>query len=71
MHDPVFFDQGGIDADFSRDNPDQVSNSGWRSRQSRGMAQLTGSHRALEEFPGPRFHIRVHRGEGAFRGLAR
>jgi hypothetical protein len=24
MHDPVFFDQGGIDADFSRDNPDQV-----------------------------------------------
>jgi hypothetical protein len=24
MHDPVFFDQGGIDADSSRDNPDQV-----------------------------------------------
>jgi hypothetical protein len=24
MHDSVFFDQGGIDADFSRDNPDQV-----------------------------------------------
>jgi hypothetical protein len=34
-------------------------------------AQLTGSHRALEEFLGPRFHIRVHRGESAFRGLAR
>jgi hypothetical protein len=24
MDDPVFFDQGGIDADFSRDNPDQA-----------------------------------------------
>ena len=35
------------------------------------MAQLTGSHRALEEFLGPRFHIRVHRGENAFRRLAR
>jgi hypothetical protein len=68
MHDPVFFDQGGIDTGFSRDNP-RSSNSGWRSRYSRGMAQLTGSHRALEEFLGPRFHIRVHRGESAFRGL--
>ena len=39
MHDPVFFDQGGIDADFSRDNPDQVltpdgeagSHAAWRN----------------------------------------
>jgi DNA-binding transcriptional ArsR family regulator len=35
------------------------------------MAQRTGCHRALEEFLGPRFHIRVHRGKSAFRGLAR
>jgi hypothetical protein len=71
MHDPGFFDQGGIDADFSKIIRIRSPNAGWRNKSSRGMAQLTGSHRALEEFLGPRFHIRVHRGESAFPGLAR
>src|ERR1700722_17930997 len=33
------------------------------------QTRVTGSHRALEEFLGPRFHIRARRGESAFRGL--
>jgi hypothetical protein len=31
--------------------------------------QPTGPHRALKEFLGARFHIRVHRGEASFGGL--
>jgi hypothetical protein len=71
MHDPVLFDQGGIDADFSRDNPDQVLELRMAKQVLTRHGALTGSHRALEEFLGPRFHIRAHRGESAFRGLAR
>jgi hypothetical protein len=67
MHDPVFFDQGWIDADF----PATIRIS---PRTPDGEAvtrtQLTGSHRALEEFLDPRFTIRVIAAKASF-GLAR